>query len=90
MMQQLSFRTESTCRACTERDQTGHAYSAAEKHKASRDVLNVCGLEPHCEQVSLRNILLRAHFSLTVLDMLSEGQRAIKSYTEICWVWTVF
>ena len=58
-MRQLSFRTESTCRACAERVQTGYAYSAAEKHKASADVLKVCEVEPNCEQVSLRKVLLR-------------------------------
>ena len=57
MMLQLLFRTKSTCRACAERDQSGHAYSAAEKLKASADVLMACGLEPYCEQVSLRKIL---------------------------------
>ena len=42
---------------CAERDQTGHAYSVAEKHKASANVFKACGLEPNCEQMSLRKML---------------------------------
>jgi hypothetical protein len=59
MTRQVSLRATSTFDAWVDLSQTGHAYSAAEKQRASADVRSVRGSAPHRELQSFFSKLLR-------------------------------
>ena len=58
---QVALVTGSIFLACVDRSQTGHAYSAVEKQRASAVDRIVCGSAPHFVPVSLLMMLFRAH-----------------------------
>ena len=59
MARQLAFRAGSIFLACGDRSQAGHAYSAAEKQRATAVERSVTGFAPHLMLVSLLRMLLR-------------------------------